>query len=82
MAFRVLRTEDELGEALQRAALRERLVAEAYRVRADRYEAMLRPKIAAQRQTQESEAHPPSASTRQCGPAPPGRFASGIATLA
>lgn len=40
---RVLRTEAELGEAIRRAALSERLAADACRNRADRYEAMLRP---------------------------------------
>jgi len=43
VAFRVLRTEEELSEALRRAAWSERVAADTCRTRADRYEAMLRP---------------------------------------
>ncbi len=42
-AIRVLRTEEELGEALRRAARSEQLTADAYRHRVARDESMLQP---------------------------------------
>jgi len=44
-AFRILRTDEELGDALRRAALSERVAADAYRNRIERYETMLRPLV-------------------------------------
>jgi len=59
--FRILRTEEELGEALRRAASYELLAAEACRHRADRYEAMLRPLGCAEVSGVDEDAHPLSA---------------------
>lgn len=45
VGFRVLRTEEELSDALRRAAGSERLAAHASQSRIDRYEALLRPLV-------------------------------------
>lgn len=42
-AIRILRTEEELGEALRRAARSEQLSADTYQHRVARYESMLQP---------------------------------------
>lgn len=61
-SVRILRTEEELGDALRRAARSEQVAAEAYRHRVARYESMLRPLGAAgPRALDEDTEHPLSA---------------------